>query len=236
MTARSTAGNTATPLTAVWGGCALAASALLRLVIGLPFVTLNGVAALSWYQVPSAVSAVVSFVASLLLAAGVYILAFGIRDEAGLVGDSRTGRTAARAFVAATVTNGLIRVLFALWLHPASIEPTVVRGYVQLGLGVLALAGVIVCVIVVVRRRMLNRGLRWGLAIVTAWTLLTQSVPFFPFTSAEPSATFMAVLVLAGNDGYYVGLLLQLALGAGIALHGQAGALRRRAALINESW
>lgn len=232
----SVAVHTAPRFTTLSGGSAIAASALLRLVIGLPSLTVNGATTLSWYQVPSAVSSVVSFVASLLLAAGVYCLAFGVRGEIGLVGDSRAGRIAVRVFVAATVVNGLIRLLFGLLAVPVTLEYTVVRSDVQLGLGVLALASLLACVIVVVRRGVLNRGLRWGLVIVTAWTLLIQAVSYFPFVPAEPGASVTMVLIFAFSDGYYLGLILRVALGAGIALHGHAAALRRRAALINERW
>jgi hypothetical protein len=235
LTTRSVAAYTATRFTTAWGGSAIAAFALLRLVIGLPFVTVNGATTLSWYQVPSAVSSVVSFVASLLLAAGVYCLGFGIRGEAGLVGDSRAGRIAVRVFVVATVASGLIRLLFGLGTDPVTVESAVVRSDVQLGLGVVALAALIVCVVVLVRRGMLNRALRWGLIIVTAWTLLIHAVSYTPFVPAEPNVTFVMVAIVAGN-AYYLGLLLQVVLGAGIALHGQAAALRRRAALINERW
>jgi len=232
---QSIATHTVTRFTTLWGGCGVAASALLLLVIELPFVTVNGVTALSWYAVPTAVASVVSFAAALILAGAVYCLGFGIRGEIGLVGDSRIGRIAVRAFVAAIVVNGLIRLIFVMWAAPVTIEFAVVRSYIQLGLGVVALASVVIAVIIALRRKMMNRALRSGLVIVTAWALLTQAVSYFPFVPAEPNATFMTVLIFAGN-GYYIGLLLQAVLGVGIALHGQGAALRRRAEIINEHW
>lgn len=138
-------------------------------------------------------------------------------------------------FVAATVVKSLVRLLFIIWSAPATIETVVIRGYVQAGLGAVALASVIVAMIVVVRRGKLNRALRFGLVIVTVWTLLSQAVSYTPFVPAQPDAVFTTVLIFASN-GYYVGLLLQAVLGAGIALHGQGAALRRRAAIINEHW
>ncbi|WP_308466417.1 hypothetical protein [Rathayibacter soli] len=229
------AASTATRFTTLWGGCGIAASALLSLLIGLPFITLNGVTALSWYPVPNVVLSVVSFIAALILAGAVFCLGFGVRGETGLVGGSRTGRIAVGVFVIATVVGGLVRLLVVVWSGPAPYEPLVVRGYLLAGLGAVALASLIVAVIVVLRRRALNRALRWGLAIVIAWTLLRQAVSYFPFVPAQPNATFTGILIFAGN-GYNVGLLLQIVLGASIALHGQAAALRRRAAIINEHW
>jgi len=204
-------------------------------VIELPFVTLNGAAGLSWYDVPSTVSSVVTFLASLLLAGAAYCLGFGIRGENGLVGGSRIGRVAVFVFVTATVVKSLIRLFFDVWSASASRESAIVRGGFQLGIGAVALACVIVAVIVVVHGRRVNRALRWGLVITAAWWTLIQAIQYLPVGIGGPDEAFMGLLIFV-IDAHFFGLLLQLALGAGIALHGQSHALRRRLALINEHW
>jgi hypothetical protein len=72
----------------------------------------------------------------------------------------------------------------------------------------------------------LNVGLRWGLIIVTGWTVLAAALWFIP----------IAPVLYFAIDAQTIGILLQAVLGAAIALHGQAPALRRRAAIINEHW
>lgn len=234
-----TTSHTAARFTTLWGGGALAASALLSLLMTLPFVTLNGVTALSWYEVSNAVTSVGGVIAALLLAGAVYCLGLGIRGDAGLVGQSQVGRVAVLLAVAAMVVKSLIRLFFiVLPPHPTAESLSVwdyLRSDIQVALAALSLVCVVVAVVVVVRRGVLNRALRWGLVIVVAWMLLVQVIQYIPFPVGGPGGTFRMFVIVASN-AYVVGLLLQGVLGVGIALYGQSAALRRRAAIINEHW
>jgi hypothetical protein len=206
-----------TRFTTVWGGSGIVVASVLSIL--LPYATI-------WYPAAPVLSATSVAVAPIILAVAVYVLAFGIRAETGVVGDSRSGKIAVVVFGAALILKSLIR-LFLLVFPPHLTDRSVdMPGYIQLGLSTVALACLIIAVVATVRHGTLNVGLRWGLIIVTAWTVLAAALWFIP----------IAFVLYFAIDAQTIGILLQAILGAAFALHGQAPALRRRAAIINERW
>lgn len=212
--------------TTVWGGIGIVLAGVLSLATQNTLV-LNSTDALVGYPVTLVLLRIIAIVAPLVLAAAVWALAFGVRDETGLVGNSRAGRTATTTFIAATVVSSLLRLF--LVIVPTRLTPNQVDvpGYLQLGLNAIALACLIVVVAVIVRRGELNRVLRWGLVIVTAWTILALALWVYPLILFASPIIFEAQTIR---------FVLQIVLGIAIAFHGQSAALRRRAAIINERW
>jgi hypothetical protein len=212
--------------TTVWGGIGIALAAALSLATQTPLV-LNSADDLVAYPVIWTLLMNIAIVTPLVLAAAVWALAFGVRDETGLVGDSRAGRTATATFIAATVVSGLLRLF--LVIVPTRLTPNQVDvpSYLQLGLNAIALACLIVVAAVIVRRGELNRVLRWGIVTVAAWTILSLAMWVYPFILFASPIIFQAQTIT---------FVLQIVLGIAIAFHGQSAALRRRAAIINEHW
>jgi hypothetical protein len=209
--------------TTVWGGIGIALAGALPLATQTPLV-LSSADDLVAYPV---IWTIIASVAPLVLAAAVWALAFGVRDETGLVGDSRAGKASTATFIAATVVSGLLRLF--LVIVPTRLTPNqaVVPSYLQLGLNAIALACLIVVAAVIVRRGELNRVLRWGIVTVAAWTILSLAMWVYPFILFASPIIFQAQTIT---------FVLQIVLGIAIAFHGQSAALRRRAAIINEHW
>lgn len=214
-----------TRFTTVFGGVGIIAGGVLSLASTSTFLTVV-TSAPFWFTAGHALASITVAVGQTVLAAAVYILAFGVRAETGLVGDSRTGKVAAVVFSSALILNVLVRLLFRALPPNLTYGSVGVSAYIPLGLDAVALICLIIAVIIVVQAGALNRVLRWGMVIVTAFTALTALLWFIP---RAPVIFF----IFAAQP---IGIVLLIILGAAIALHGQSPALRRRAAIINEHW
>ncbi len=111
-------------------------------------------------------SRVLSFISDLLLLAGTFVLALGVRGTGGIVGSSLTGKVALIVFGAANLVLDIVGVIVAAapW-QPSGFPVALIVN--EACIAVFAIAG-IVAAIMVVRARVLTRPARVVLGIVAA--------------------------------------------------------------------
>lgn len=223
----SSATQATSRFTTLWGGGLVGVSGLFLVLLGFlwgPFdavlVTLR-----SW----------VAVVAPILFVGALLVLAFGVRGEAGIMGRSRAGRGAAVAF--ATVT-------FGSWLLTlfGSNNPTALPGVPQITLPILtnlvlmliSFGSLLIIAVLVVRAGVVHRFTGWGLLVLVVLTEGPSLLAFLPWPGLDQAGLTVGFEIAKWI--YLAGLLLQIVVGIGIAVTGQATRLRDAAKDFNDRW
>lgn len=177
----------------------------------------------------------VHVLAPILLAVGLLILAFGARGEGGIMGRSRAGAVAAVTFAAATLGSQLLNTLDLskstplLWL-PGFTGP-ILTNLVLIWISF----GSLLVMAVLIFRAGVGRGFtRWGLVLVAALTEAPNTWSFLPWPRVDQAGLTVGFEIASGI--YLAGVVVQVVVGIGYALTGQAVALRHAAKAVNDRW
>jgi hypothetical protein len=216
-----------TRFSTLWGGGLVAVSGLLLVLWGFlwgPFeaglVTLRA-------------GAIV--VAPILLVVALLILGFGVRGDAGIMGRSRVGRGAAVAFATVTLGSWLLTLF-------GPNDPTALPGLPQFTFPILtnlvlmgiSVGSLIIIALTIIRTGVVHRFSGWGLLVVVLLTEGPSLLAFLPWPGLD-----QAGLTVGFEIAYWIylaGLLLQIVVGIGIAVTGQASMLRHAAKVFNDRW
>lgn len=223
--------STTTHFTTVWGGLALIVAGLLPLVVTLAAYVPDGANFSMFWNGP------LDLVSSIVLAIGLIILAFGLRGEGGIAGGSRWGQ-------AALVVVGLAPVTLDLILRfssSAAVDLADLLFDVVIFFNVLTAVSAVIAVAVIARARLIPKYLRWGAGVVVGWGIVRACLDYFPFGLFPPSfaQTYEAlapVILAVWTSAAIIQFLLMIALGIGLALHGNADTLRRWRDTVNRNW
>jgi hypothetical protein len=166
-----------------------------------------------------------NLLSAVLLAAAWVVLALGVGGEIGIVGTSRLGAAALIVWGARDVVVDLLGLL--PWDPEAPGWGAMV--IVQVALQLLGAAGAVAAAVVVARTRVLTGWLRRLLAPVAVVEVLEVALSWLPVTDVGATVAFawwLQVLLV----------VLLLAFGIGLLLHGRSEAVRHRAQLIKDAW